>query len=487
MGKKLYEETQEGGICFKSERRPWEVRIPNYVYDLWMPVLGVVDIGVYNVYCRLEREKIVKAISLETIARACRIGKSRLYDINKRLEKCGFIRVTPPEGWQRLAHYTTEITVLDPPQEVPAWAIKEYCQLKGGYQPLSPWLVQEDETQVEPAGVPNGTSGETGQDAVKDPNGTPNVVTLGLKPLGVEIMDVEADFFIKNPKPLEPTPDPGGGPQSVKLHLTREKGKPRVVVPDEVDRAAIEAIIEQEEANPTPWDLARATAAARAEAGNWADPTSFALADRLITAACARLGRSEPTGKKRHNAVAFFEKALKGEGLLQGNIDILEQAVKDWLDPEGEYAFFLSQYDLNPKHELALRHFGIVLSKAKARADARPADRYARTAELAAESQAALAERKAMRVSAADLPDQTPWNLTLDCLRAQVGQGTFNAYYRDTRLLSLDDGTAVVQARDGPMRDFLQNRAEVIGRELGRVLERAVEVRFEVGDETKIS
>jgi len=195
MGKKLYEETETGGICFKSERKPWEVRVPNYVYDLWMPVLGVVDIGIYSVYCRLERENIVKAISLDNIARACRIGKSRLYDINKRLEKCGFIRVTPPEGWQKLAHYTTEITVLDPPPEVPAWAIKEYCQIKGGYQPLSPWLVKDDgKVQTEPPNVPNGTMEGPGQDIDEGPNGTPNVETLGLQPLDVESLDVEIGF-----------------------------------------------------------------------------------------------------------------------------------------------------------------------------------------------------------------------------------------------------------------------------------------------------
>jgi hypothetical protein len=204
MGKKLYRETNEGGIYFKSERKPWEVRTPNYVYDLWMPVLGIVDIGIYNVYCRLERENIVKAITLGDIAKACRIGKSRLYKINDRLEECGFILIKPPEGWRRLAHHTTEIIVLDPPQEVPIEMIKKYVQLKGGYHPLTPWLVNG--FQADRPHVPNGTPKEV-------PNGTPKVETLGLKPLDVvlspngdEINDPDLPIEEKEDKKYKPGP-----------------------------------------------------------------------------------------------------------------------------------------------------------------------------------------------------------------------------------------------------------------------------------------
>jgi len=206
MGKKLYGETAGGGIYFKSERKPWEVRIPNYVYDLWVPVLGIVAIGLYSVYCRLERGNTVKAITMQDIARACRIGKSRLYDENEKLEKCGFIRIAPPEGWQRLAHYTTEIAVLDPPREVLTWAIEKYVNIKDGYRPLCPWLVEDDgdQDQVEPSEVPNGTP-------VKVPNGTPNVEALGLKPLDVVLLpnsnELPDSEFDEGGAPIE-TPKP---------------------------------------------------------------------------------------------------------------------------------------------------------------------------------------------------------------------------------------------------------------------------------------
>lgn len=146
---KLYEKMESGGIRFKSERRPWEVRIPCYVYDLWLPILGIHAIGVYAVYARLAMEGVVKKITQRRIAELCRIGDARLRKINKCLVRCGFIRMIKPwdkpqRGWTKLTHWTLEITVLDPPREVPADIIEEFVTLKGGYTPLSHWLVEEN-------------------------------------------------------------------------------------------------------------------------------------------------------------------------------------------------------------------------------------------------------------------------------------------------------------------------------------------------------
>ena len=118
MGQKLYHPTANGGIQFRSERKPGDVRIPNYVYDLWMPLLGAEAIGVYAVYCRLEMGGSVKKITLGELANACRIGKGKLDEINDRLQTCGFIKIVKPTGAARLMHWTTEITVLDPPMTV---------------------------------------------------------------------------------------------------------------------------------------------------------------------------------------------------------------------------------------------------------------------------------------------------------------------------------------------------------------------------------
>jgi len=205
MGKKLYEETQAGGIRFKSGRKPWEVRTPCYVYDLWLPVVGATTLGVYGLYCRLERQGIVKAITLQDIADACRIGKATLYKINDKLELCQFIAITAPEGWQRLAHFTTEITVLDPPEEVSAEIIVALLPEGREYTPLTPWLVEE-----RPEVLGRTSEGSTQNDDNVLP-GTSNVVTLGLEPLDVVLSaDAEAEPTDSD-MPIPDEDEPGRG------------------------------------------------------------------------------------------------------------------------------------------------------------------------------------------------------------------------------------------------------------------------------------
>ena len=206
MGQKLYEEMQSGGIRFKEGRKPWEVRLPCYVYDLWLPIIGATALGVYGLYCRLARQGTVKAITLQDIATACRIGKSTLYKINNKLIQCQFITLVPPKGWQRLAHFTTEIAVLDPPEEVSAELIE--ALLPGGreYEPLTPWLVEFSE-------VPDRTPESPKQDAEEVPSRTPNVVTLGLEPLDVVSLPIgerKSDLFDLAQKTVDAREKAGG-------------------------------------------------------------------------------------------------------------------------------------------------------------------------------------------------------------------------------------------------------------------------------------
>lgn len=140
-GKKLYTRDDMGGIRFSSGRKPGEVRIPNYVYDMWLPLIGTEAITVYAVYCRLERAEIVKAITMETIAKCCRMSKTTLGKLNELLAECGFITIKKPEGNRRAHHMTNEITVNDPPQKISAELIEKY-QPKSGYEPLSKWLCE---------------------------------------------------------------------------------------------------------------------------------------------------------------------------------------------------------------------------------------------------------------------------------------------------------------------------------------------------------
>ena len=173
MGQKLYSQG-ETGIRFTSYRKG-EVRIPNYVYDLWMPLLGAVGMGVYAMYCRLEREDVVKAMTQARIAKLCRIGTRKLDDINEMLEDCGLIVITKPEGHKRLMHWTTEIEVFDAPQTVSQELIDEYAP-SSGYECMSPWLVTEM--------LPN-ISEDVTQQLDEKLGDNANVVSLGLDTLDV--------------------------------------------------------------------------------------------------------------------------------------------------------------------------------------------------------------------------------------------------------------------------------------------------------------
>jgi hypothetical protein len=219
--------------------------------------------------------------------------------------------------------------------------------------------------------------------------------------------------------------------------------------------------------------------------GNYAVPAqvggSCALAESLIAAACARLGRSEPKGKKRGSARLFFEKALKTEGLLQGDIALLIGAVKDWLDPEGEYTFFLPQYDLNPKHELALRHFGIVLSKAKRQAD-HTQNRRAADIKTTEASLAALEERRAARA----LPPTSNevGQAVKHILKNQVQPHLFRRYIEPASFIC-DDGTLLVAAPDANTRNWLKDHTNLRIRGILRGIEGPNKIVFEVAHHDK--
>jgi hypothetical protein len=189
MGKKLY--TQDAsGIRFVSDRQPGEVRIPNYVYDLWLPLLGATYIGVYGMYCRLERQEDVKGTSNQKIAKVCRIGTSKLGEINKALEELGFIKTTKPNGAEKLKHFTTIITVCDPPKEVTPEIVAKYGNAES-YEPLSTWLI-EDTTKSQ-TGIryshsqfPNGNADNPKQERGDTQMGTPLLQPSSLQPLEIE-------------------------------------------------------------------------------------------------------------------------------------------------------------------------------------------------------------------------------------------------------------------------------------------------------------
>lgn len=174
MGKSLYVASDDGGIQFVSKRKAWQVGIPIYVYDLWLPVLGAKIFGIYCTYCRLEREGEVKGITLNRLATVFGVSKTTLIEANQTLQDFGFIKIKSPEGVERLKHWTTSFEVLDPPQKLPA----------GLPAPLCPWLVGEAETEP-PVVLPSTADGTRQYPDVVLPS-TAMIESYYLNPLGGE-------------------------------------------------------------------------------------------------------------------------------------------------------------------------------------------------------------------------------------------------------------------------------------------------------------
>ncbi|MBD3261618.1 MAG: hypothetical protein GF334_08060, partial [Candidatus Altiarchaeales archaeon] len=174
-----YQETEEGGIKFTTHRKIGDVRIPNYVYDMWMPIVGSDALGVYAVYCRLEMKGEVKKITMATLAKACRIGVKKLNTINEKLEECGFVKITKPTGAARLMHWTTTIEIFDPPYEVSPDLIDKYCN--DDYELLTPWF----KSQKASSEKSKGDSGKAKGHLDEKPKGNSNIAAFGLQPLDI--------------------------------------------------------------------------------------------------------------------------------------------------------------------------------------------------------------------------------------------------------------------------------------------------------------
>jgi hypothetical protein len=187
-GKKLYMPTDGGGIRFITQRKGHYTIVPNYVFDIWMPLIGAKALGVYATYVRLERAGIVKSLSQADLSKATRIGTRTLSDINKTLEECGFIEVNVPIGYQKTMHYTTEIVIKDPPKEISKEIIEKYKQ-DSGYIALSHWLVSEEQECNSQMKIPQNVKRKD----LKMSNENTNVESLVVESLNVEDSPPDGD------------------------------------------------------------------------------------------------------------------------------------------------------------------------------------------------------------------------------------------------------------------------------------------------------
>jgi len=238
---------------------------------------------------------------------------------------------------------------------------------------------------------------------------------------------------------------------------------------------AVEAIIEQTETHLDQFDLGRITKAKLAEAGNYAAPPAAggdaSAAHAGIVALAEAKGSSPPK---------------RGSGGYAQQLEKFNEALKDQGEKDPEVAALAAQMFVKEKPAMANPYYRSfrgdygdylgrargVLDKQRAKPPPPPEPEGGYEPEYFPEL-------------VPEGPDQAPWNLTLDTLKVQVDGTTFFAYYMGTRLVSLDDGAAVVQARNEGARDFLRARAGYIGQILSGVVGKPVGVAFEVGQEVK--
>jgi hypothetical protein len=108
--------------------------IPDYVLDLWLPIIGADGFAVYMVYKRIVSEFGEVSIPLEKLAIFMAIELDALRKINKMLADCGFIKFTTSKR-PKLKLECVRVKLLIPSTEVSSEIIQKYGS-EDGYEPL---------------------------------------------------------------------------------------------------------------------------------------------------------------------------------------------------------------------------------------------------------------------------------------------------------------------------------------------------------------
>lgn len=146
-----YHVAEDGTVEVNYESAKGHVRTPNFVFDLWLPVLGLMVIGVYQIYLRLARNGVVSGYRQKDLARRLGISYNTLNKANNTLVAHGFLQIEEVKGAGRLMHKTLSIKVLDAPIKVKI----------GPEDTLSPWLCVSEVQEVRSPSLTLSTSGGT--------------------------------------------------------------------------------------------------------------------------------------------------------------------------------------------------------------------------------------------------------------------------------------------------------------------------------------
>ena len=140
-GKTAYRLTEHGQVVVVD--RPHLTNgaiVPNYVVDLYLPIVGYVGLGVLTMLYRFVNcGKHQLRLDLHKQAKVGRVGFRTLERSLDLLQECRIIDVTKPQGLDRRFHRRTVIELLDPPTEVPQqWAREVIERTPAG------WLFEQE-------------------------------------------------------------------------------------------------------------------------------------------------------------------------------------------------------------------------------------------------------------------------------------------------------------------------------------------------------
>ncbi len=131
--KPTYQHTEQGVVVVDTRQYTNGPIVPNYVIDLYLPIIGCRGLGVYTALVRRMGSR-TQTFNLEQLATTCRLGRHALNATLALLEELKFIRCIKPTGKDKIRHFCTVIEICSPPTgPVPITT----------QQSLVPWLFSE--------------------------------------------------------------------------------------------------------------------------------------------------------------------------------------------------------------------------------------------------------------------------------------------------------------------------------------------------------
>jgi len=175
---KFYQVTEQELVIVDKRRATAGPIIANFIWDLYLPILGYRGIGVLGLLYKLtfKRDKI--PLNLHQFAAAGLIGFKQFKTALGLLEKLKFIKIHKPVGLDRGQHKTTIIELFDAPMMVPGEyldIVKRLSLADDRMDYLADTLIKSEVsngTSPPKSEVSNGTSMEVS-------NGTPMEVSNG--------------------------------------------------------------------------------------------------------------------------------------------------------------------------------------------------------------------------------------------------------------------------------------------------------------------